>query len=87
MIEEAIAQQVRAALREELPAALAEALDGAKPAGPKLETREGCARALSISTRSLDTLRTQGLPTIMVLESPRFDLPEVLAWLRERGAK
>jgi hypothetical protein len=85
MIETAIQTAVREALQRELPAALAEALDTNKPSHPQLATREQCARALNISTRSLDTLRSQGLPTLMVLESPRFELAEVVAWLRERG--
>lgn len=84
MIERAIREQVAATLREELPTALSEALAAMPSAGPGLVTREACARALSISVRSLDTLRAQGLPTVWVLESPRFDVAAVITWLRGR---
>lgn len=86
MIEGAIQAAVRAALVSELPAALAEALSETKPV-PGLATREQCAQHLGISMRSLDTLRGRGLPTVMVLDSPRFDLVEVVTWLRDRGVK
>jgi hypothetical protein len=87
VIERAITAAVREALAAELPAALAEALELAPPKAPELLTRERCARALGISTRSLDTLRGQGLPVVWVLDSPRFELGEVVAWLRDRGAE
>jgi len=80
-IDVALREQFRAALREELPAALAEALEAVKPALPKLATREECAQFLGVSTGTLDTLRKRGLPVVMVIESPRFDLADVRAWL------
>lgn len=86
MIETAIQVAVREALQRELPGALAEALDANKSSLPQLATREQCAKALNISTRSLDTLRSQGLPVVWVLDSPRFDVAEVVTWLREKGA-
>jgi hypothetical protein len=87
MIESAIQSAVREALQRELPSALADALEGSKPQQLQLATREQCAKALNISTRSLDTLRGKGLPTVMVLDSPRFDIGECVAWLRARGER
>jgi hypothetical protein len=86
-LDVALREQVRAALREELPAlaeALAEALEVRRAAHP-YATREECARFLNISPRSLDTLRGKGLPTLWVLESPRFDLEKVAAWVATQG--
>lgn len=83
MVEDAIRAAVKAALAAELPGALAEAFEAAT-AARGLATREETARHLAISTRSLDTLRAQGLPTVWVIDSPRFDLVEVLGWLRGR---
>jgi hypothetical protein len=84
-LDDALREQVRSALRDELPGALAEALERAKAPAPTLATREACSRYLGITVRSLDTLRADGLPTVWVLSSPRFDLGEVMAWLRTRG--
>lgn len=85
--DEALREQFRAVLRAELPAALAEALEAAKPPAERLANREECARFLGISPRSLDTLRLQGLPTLWVLESPRFDLHDIRAWIASRKAQ
>jgi riboflavin biosynthesis pyrimidine reductase len=52
---------------------------------PVLVDRTGLARALNTSPSSVDRLREQGAPTIMVGSQPRFDVQEVVAWLRERG--
>ncbi len=57
---------------------------GERPSQPALLDRAGLAQALGVSTRSLDTLRHEGLPELRVGDAPRFDLPEVLAWLRSR---
>jgi len=85
-IDDAMKEQFRTILRDELPAALAEALDAAKPSQERLATREECAQFLNISPRSLDTLRLKGLPTLWVLESPRFDLRDVRAWVAKQKA-
>lgn len=62
---------------------LAKAL--AAPREPeRLLDREGLAHALSVSVKQVDRMRAQGLPTVMVGESPRFELEGVLAWFRVR---
>lgn len=51
---------------------------------PALIDQSGLARELGVSTRTVFAMRQQGLPVVMVCDSPRFELPEVLAWLRSR---
>lgn len=68
-------------IRDELLEALAEAR---APQAPALLDRRGLAAALGISPTGVDRLRAEGLPTIMVVESPRFDLADCLAWLKAR---
>jgi hypothetical protein len=49
--------------------------------------RAGLAKALSCSVKTLDRLRAEpGFPELQLLDSPRFELPAVLAWLRARSA-
>ena len=50
-----------------------------------LLTQAELAQALGVSIRTIHTLRRRGLPTIMVIESPRFHLPTVLDWLEDIG--
>ena len=52
---------------------------------PKLASRDECSQYLGISARTLDTLRKQGLPVVMVLESPQFDLSDVRRCARRRA--
>lgn len=57
----------------------------AEPA-PALLDRQGLARALSCSTKTLDRLRTgQNFPELQLFDSPRFELSEVLRWLHARN--
>jgi hypothetical protein len=37
-----------------------------------------------VCPETLDKLRKEGLPTIMVIDSPRFDFEESIAWLKAR---
>lgn len=68
-------------LRAVVTEALAEALD-AREGRPTLLDRAGLAKALSCSASQVDALRKRGLPTRTVGKAPRFDLPEVLGWLK-----
>jgi hypothetical protein len=66
--------------------AVTEALAAHEPTTPPaLLDQSALALALGTSTRTVYTLRQQGLPTVWLLESPRFELGEVLAWLRSRS--
>ncbi|MBK8994595.1 MAG: helix-turn-helix domain-containing protein [Myxococcales bacterium] len=67
-------------------AGVCEALEGVRDtaARPALLDREQLASALQISLGTLAKLRRDGLPELAVGDSPRFDLEEVLAWLRAR---
>jgi hypothetical protein len=49
--------------------------------------RRGIAEALSVGIDTVDKLRAQGLPTLWVIESPRFELAACLDWLRGRASK
>ena len=71
--------RLREAVREEL-AALADS-------SPGLLTVQEAARMCRCSTRHLLRLRAEGMPVVMVGESPRFDRDAVLAWLRSRSSK
>jgi hypothetical protein len=71
---------LRRLVREELDQALGQARE--QPA--VLLDRVALAKALTVSTTTIDRLRTQGLPTVWIIEAPRFDLNAVIAWLREQ---
>ena len=59
-------------------------------AGARLEqvasllTQDQLAKALNCSVRTVFTLREQGCPHVMLLESPRFILADVIRWMENR---
>jgi hypothetical protein len=55
------------------------------PVAPTLLTRGGLAQALSCSEKHIDRLRHEGMPELRVGDSPRFEIAEVLRWLRARS--
>lgn len=70
--------ELRRVIRDEVSAALHE-----HAGKPKLLDRTRLAQQLCCSPSHVDTLRGRGLPTIYVGESPRFELNEVLTWMRQ----
>lgn len=52
---------------------------------PALLDRAGLAGALDVSTKTLDRLRSEGLPELTIGDAPRFELERCLEWLRARG--
>lgn len=72
---------LRRAVREELEEVMTSIATSPRPA--LLDTAE-LARELSTSEGTIRRQRKLGLPTVMLGDSPRFDLDEVLAWLRSR---
>lgn len=65
--------------------ALAEVLAGAIPArqpAPALLTSDELAQQLRISRSKLDELAKEGLPFVRVGSTRRYELAEVLNWLR-----
>ena len=53
---------------------------------PALLDKPGLARALSCSERHVDGLRRRGLPVVNLgAKSVRFDLGDVVAWLKAHG--
>lgn len=73
-----VAEVLRDELREALAMVSRERL-------PALLTTEQVARELGVSTGTIRRLRQEGLPTVMVGESPRFQLDTVLSWFAARG--
>lgn len=69
--------QLRSIVREAVEAALEEH-DGQPPA---LLDRKQLAQALGVSMPTLDRLRRKGLPTVWLVDAPRFELRAVLDWL------
>jgi hypothetical protein len=70
-------------IERRLTAALAELQPAEVPA---LLDRQGLARALSCSTKTLDRLRGEpNFPEQALYDAPRFELPLVLEWLRARA--
>jgi len=77
-----IVSMIRAAAAEGAADAISELVPQEPP--PALLDRPGLARELGVSPSTVDRLRKEGLPVVMVCESPRFELAAVLSWLRSR---
>jgi excisionase family DNA binding protein len=70
--------------REVIREALAEL---AMPAGGALLTVEEAAQLCRCSTRHIRRLRSEGLPVVLLGQSPRFERDALLAWLRVRSVR
>ena len=54
---------------------------------PALDDIDSLSKALRISKKTLQRLRAEpGFPELRLLDSPRFDRADVLAWIRARSA-
>lgn len=83
----ALREAVRTVVREELDRAVAELVAELRADGtPRLLDRDGAARLLNVSTKTLDRLVKQGAPHLLVGDSKRFEPAVLVAWLRGRGA-
>lgn len=70
----------------ELEAIVGRAVDAALARGTEaLVDRDGLARRLGCSASHIDALRKKGLPTVMVGQSVRFDVSDVVRWLKASG--
>ena len=47
-------------------------------------TREGLAKELKVHPKTVDNMRKDGLPEIKVNRTVRFDLDDVLEWMKGR---
>jgi len=56
----------------------------AAPPRPELLDRAGLAEALHVSPATISRLVTEGLPRIMVCDSPRYRLSDCIAFLERR---
>lgn len=81
-----VAMMFRAELAEVVREVLIDLLaDGKSSTPPALLSQTELAEQLGVSPATVRTLRGQGLPTVWVVESPRFVLTECLDWLRARS--
>lgn len=71
-------------VREAVIEAVAAVQDGGT--APALLDRQQLARALGVSERTLRRMRDLGLPTLWLIDSPRFELAAVLEWVRSNSA-
>jgi hypothetical protein len=71
-------------LSELVAAACSAALSDQAPQ-PVLLDRADLAIRLSTSPSSVDRMRREGAPHVIIGSSPRFRLDDVLAWLATRG--
>ena len=64
--------------------AVAEYVEQSTPAAnaPSLLDRAALGKALDASKSKIDRYRRAGMPCIMLGDSPRFDVAEVIGWLR-----
>lgn len=74
--------ELRELMREAALEAVAELGSAPKPA---LLDRNGIAQALGVSSSTVDRLRREGMPSILIGDSPRFEIEPCLAFLRGRG--
>ena len=82
----ALQDELRQAVRAELEPMLKDLVPSPKPA---LMTTAELARELRVCTKTIDRLRKEGLPHVLVGDNcPRYRLESVLNWLesRERAA-
>lgn len=54
---------------------------------PTLLDRVAIAEQLDISLPTLDRLRKEGCPFVMIGDAPRFEVDRVLEWLRSRATE
>jgi hypothetical protein len=80
---QALSTVVREAVRTEVEAVLEDLVEDLRRPRPLLD-RGGLAHALDVGTPMIDRLRREGMPTIIVGSVPRWNLQDVLQWLRER---
>jgi hypothetical protein len=84
-LDESLRQAVRAVVREELDRAVVELVAELRADGtPRLLDRDGAARLLGVSTKTLDRLVKAGAPFLLVGEAKRFEPAALVAWLRGR---
>jgi hypothetical protein len=82
-LDDAIGETVRTAVES----AVTDALAGLERrlVRPRLVSQEVLAHELGVSPRTVYALRQEGLPTVLVGESPRFEVDVVIGWLKARG--
>ena len=59
---------------------------GAGQPRPLLVDKQVLSKLVDLCPATIDNLRKDGLPTVKVLGSVRFEPAAVLAWIKERGS-
>lgn len=78
----ALSDEIAEAVSERVLAQLADVI---KPqARPSLLSRQELAQELGCGVDLIDKMRKRGMPTVMLCDSPRFELDAVLAWMKSR---
>jgi predicted DNA-binding transcriptional regulator AlpA len=72
--------ELKALVAEEVRVALAE-----RRGAPRLLTREQVCEALQISLSTIARLQREGMPCVRIYEAPRFELENVVAWMKARN--
>lgn len=75
-------QMLREQVKEAVAEALAEVVPARQPAAPALLTSDELAQSLKVSRSKLDELVRAGLPFVKVGSTRRYELAEVLNWLK-----
>jgi len=70
-------------IRDEIVPELLAASEASHPS-PALLSRHHLARELGVSVSTVDRLRSQGMPSVAVIDSRRFHLNDVLEWIKSR---
>jgi hypothetical protein len=74
----ATTEQLAEFVRDAVAAALAEQREDVSPV---LMDRSGIGRALGVSPTTVDRLRREGLPCVLIGDSPRFIVASCIEWL------
>lgn len=70
-------------IRDEIVPELLAASEASHPS-PALLSRHQLAQELGVSVSTVDRLRGQGMPSVAILDARRFDIDDVLEWLKLR---
>jgi hypothetical protein len=86
----ALAEALSTVIREAVFDAFAELMDAERAAqvpAPALISRAALADALGVCTATIAAHERQGLPRIMIGDSPRYRLADCIAWYQSRTAE
>ena len=83
---DALIVTTKAALREIIRDALADALRGQETPAPELTSAEDIGKRIGVHARTVRNWVLHGCPHVRAGRKLRFREPDVLQWLEERGS-